>query len=220
MLENIFNKIKEDWKSFFEQEFKKEYFNQLLKNIYIEYKNNICFPKKENIFRLFTLIKPKDIKVVILGQDPYHGKNQANGLAFSVNNDIPLPPSLINIFKELFNDLNIKRTNGDLTSWVKQGVFLYNCISTVKKGIPCSHENLGWKIFTKSLILFLNKINNGIIYILWGKKSQIYSEIIKSKYVIVSAHPSPFSYSKFSNSKPFSKANNFLKLENKKEIIW
>ncbi len=221
MLElELFKDIKSDWLLFFENEKNKEYFSSLLKNLKKEYENYVCYPKINDIFKLFKTISIHNIKVVIFGQDPYHCENQANGLAFSVNPNMKLPPSLKNIFKELKNDLNIIKDNGDLSSWVNQGIFLCNCILTVRKNSPNSHQNLGWNNFTLSLIQYLNIQKKDIIYVLWGKKAQAYKKFIHSQNIIISAHPSPFSYHKFVNSKPFSKINNILINNNDLPINW
>ncbi|WP_041618340.1 uracil-DNA glycosylase [Spiroplasma diminutum] len=183
------------------------------------------YPPKEDIFRVFKLIKPSEIKVIIIGQDPYHGENQANGIAFSVYNKVKTPPSLKNIFKELKNDLNIDHfDNNDLSNWVKQGVFLINSCLTVEKGNPNSHKDLGWD---KVILKILNNLtinNKDIIYCLWGNYAKkLYNSLVykNEQMTIFSAHPSPFSYKNgFENSKPFSKINNILELNNNKKIDW
>lgn len=209
-----------DWKEFFNNEIKKPYFKQMLKNIDNEYKNNICYPTKTDIFRLFRLIEPKNIKVVILGQDPYHGPGQANGIAFSVNNGVKKPPSLVNIFHELKKDLNIDHhASGNLYHWVKKGVFLYNIIGSVVDKISLSHKDIGWNNFSKNLIIYLNNIRNNIIYVLWGNYAKQYSKyIINKNNIIKGAHPSPFSYNLFKDQHFFLKIN-YLLLKNKKNII-
>ncbi|WP_374696086.1 uracil-DNA glycosylase [Spiroplasma endosymbiont of Polydrusus formosus] len=208
------------WEEFFDNEIKKPYFKQLLKNIDREYKSKICYPKKTDIFRLFTLIEPKNIKVVIIGQDPYHGPSQANGLAFSVNNGIKNPPSLVNIFHELKKDLEIDHyDSGNLDHWSKNGVFLYNTIGSVVTKTPLSHKNIGWTTFSQNLIIYLNEIRDDIIYVLWGNYAKQYSKYIFNKdNIIKGAHPSPFSYSLFKDQQFFLKIN-YLLLKNKKKII-
>ena len=201
-----------DWHYVLSEELNKEYFKNLLEKIELKYSSKIVFPKKENIFNAFKLTSFKDVRVVMIGQDPYHGENQAHGLAFSVKND-RLPPSLKNIFKELKSDLKIEKNSGDLTSWSKKGVLLLNTILTVEKGRPLSHKNIGWEIFTDNVIKTISLEKKGIIFVLWGNNA-IEKEYLIDKnkhYVIKSSHPSPFSANKgFFGSKPFSKINNIL----------
>ncbi|WP_158637916.1 uracil-DNA glycosylase [Spiroplasma monobiae] len=183
------------------------------------------YPPQEDIFRVFKIIKPKDIKVVIIGQDPYHGPQQANGIAFSVSNNVKTPPSLKNIFKELKSDLDIDHfNNNDLLGWVKQGVFLINSCLTVKKGEPNSHKNLGWDKVILKILDEINNFNKDIIYCLWGNYAKkIYNSLVykNEKKIIFSAHPSPFSFKNgFEKSNPFSKINLMLKSTNQKEINW
>lgn len=208
------------WNIFFNIQNKKKYFINLKKQLNKEYTNYICFPKSKNIFILFNLIEPKNIKIVIIGQDPYYKNNQANGIAFSVNKGINIPRTLINIFQELKKDLNISHFfSGDLREWVKQGIFLFNVIWTVRKNKPLSHKNIGWLEFSKNLIIYLNDINNNIIYVLWGKYAKIYSLWIKNKNnIIQGSHPSPLSYYIFKNKHFFIKINKLLR-KNKKEMI-
>lgn len=182
------------------------------------------FPKQELVFRALELTPIENVKVLILGQDPYHGENQANGLAFSVNKDIKLPPSLKNIYKELNSDLGMEiPTHGDLTSWAKQGVLLLNSILTVEKDKPASHRKLGWEEYTDSIIKQISKEKKNIIFILWGKYAESKRDLIDSKkhLIIISPHPSPFSARKgFFGSKPFSRTNAYLKQHGIKEIDW
>lgn len=181
------------------------------------------YPSYENIFRALNLTQFKDVKVVIIGQDPYHGENEANGLAFSINKEVKITPSLRNIFKELKNDLNIDRTNTDLSSWAKQGVLLLNSILTVEKDTPLSHSNIGWQEITNYIIKYISSNKNNVVFILWGNFAKQYKEIIdSSKHLIIeSAHPSPFSANRgFFNSKPFSRTNNYLKKNNQSVIDW
>nr|WP_211282848.1 uracil-DNA glycosylase [Spiroplasma floricola] len=183
------------------------------------------YPLKEDIFKVFKLIKPKDIKVIIIGQDPYHGPNQANGIAFSVSNNVKTPPSLKNIFKELKSDLNIDHfKNNDLSNWVSQGVFLINSCLTVEKGNPNSHKDLGWDKIILKILNKINEINKDIIYCLWGNYAKkLYNSLVykDERKIIYSPHPSPFSFKKgFEDSKPFSKINLMLKNINKKIINW
>ena len=185
-------------------------------------KNNI-YPSSENIFRALNLTNFKDVKVVIIGQDPYHGENEANGLAFSINNDVKITPSLRNIFKELQNDLNIKRTNTDLSSWAKQGVLLLNSILTVEKDKPLSHSDIGWQEITNFIIKYINDNKNHVVFVLWGNYAKKFKDLIDSKkhYIIESPHPSPLSATRgFFGSKPFSKINNYLIKNNQSAIDW
>ena len=185
--------------------------------------NNI-FPPKKQIFRALELTPFENIKVVILGQDPYHGEGEANGLAFSVNKGIKLPPSLRNIYKELESDLGVKPPiQGDLTSWAKQGVLLLNSVLTVEKDKPGSHRNIGWEEYTDTIIKEISDKKENIVFILWGKYAQSKKDLIDERkhLVISSPHPSPFSARKgFFGSKPFSTTNTYLKSKGKKEIDW
>ena len=175
------------------------------------------------MFNAFKLTDFKDIKVVILGQDPYHGEKEAMGLSFSVRRGVRTPPSLRNIFKELKDDLNIDRCDTDLSDWAKQGVFLLNTVLTVEKDKANSHKEVGWEIFTDYVIKEINDKLNNVVFILWGRQARVKKRIITNpnNYIIESAHPSPLSaYNGFFGSKPFSKTNNYLKKHNKTEINW
>lgn len=182
------------------------------------------FPPKEEIFRAFSLTPINTVKVVILGQDPYHGQGEANGLAFSVNKDISIPPSLKNIYKELNSDLGLDiPKHGDLTAWAKQGVLLLNSILTVEKDKPGSHRKIGWEEYTDSLIKGISDRRENVVFILWGKYAESKKILIdESKHLIlVSPHPSPFSARKgFFGSKPFSKTNAYLIKNNIEPIDW
>lgn len=182
------------------------------------------YPKKEDCLCLFDLIDPNDIKVVIIGQDPYHNPNQANGIAFSASNEIKTPKSLINIFKELKSDLKIEHfDNNDLSGWVKQGVLLINTCWTVIKNNPGSHAKLGWQLIVSDILNSLNKDNSNIVYCLWGNYAKgVYEKLeFKTNNVISSAHPSPFSCLKgFKGTKPFSKINTILLNNNLEPIDW
>ena len=181
------------------------------------------YPESSYVFRSLNLCLPNRISVVIIGQDPYHGKGQANGLAFSVNKGFPIPPSLRNIFKELKSDLDISISNcGDLDAWAKQGVLLLNTCLTVEESKPGSHQNIGWEEFTDDVINQISK-KGSIVFILWGAKAHAKEVIINqdNNLIIKSAHPSPFSASRgFFGTRPFSRTNNFLKENSKKEINW
>ena len=183
----------------------------------------IIFPKYENIFNALKLTDYDDVKVVILGQDPYHGENEAHGLSFSVLDGVKRPPSLDNIFRELYSDLGIKRTNNNLSDWAKQGVLLLNAIITVEKDHPLSHKGRGWEIFTDNIIKYLNERKKPIVFILWGNYARSKKQLITNPrhYIIESAHPSPLSASRgFFGSKPFSKCNAFLRDNGMEEIKW
>ncbi len=198
-----------------------EKFNIFYTLIKEEYKKENIFPKFEEIFKAFELTDFNEVKVVILGQDPYHGENQANGLAFSVNSDIKLPPSLRNVFLEIEHDLGIINTNGNLSNWARQGVFLLNSILTVKKAKPGSYANTYWEEFTDIVINRLSKRGN-IVFLLWGKYAQSKEKIIEDgNYIISTSHPSPFSvYRGFRGSNIFSKTNEILSSIESEEIDW
>lgn len=208
------------WEKIIDAEKEKKYYKDLILFIDNEYKNKVIYPKKENIFSALDNTSFDNVKVVIIGQDPYHGTNQAHGLAFSVEN-AKMPPSLRNIFKELNSDLGIKRENNNLTNWSEQGVLLLNAILTVEDNKPLSHKNKGWEIFTDLIIKETSKKGN-IVFILWGNYARSKKNLIlENNYIIESVHPSPLSASRgFFGSKPFSKTNNYLKENNIKEIKW
>ena len=204
------------WDKVLEEEYNKDYFYNLVKKVETEYNNpnKEIFPSKSKIFRALVLTDYDDVKVVILGQDPYHGKGQANGLAFAVNSGVPLPPSELNLYKELKADLGIEISrNGDLTSWAKQGVLLLNTVLTVEKDKAFSHRDFGWERFTDAIIEKLNEREKPIIFVLWGRAAIDKAKLITNKnhYIISSAHPSPLSANRgFFGSKPFSKINSQL----------
>lgn len=212
------------WNNFFQNENNQSYFSQLLSNIKREYQIYTCFPQWEEIFNAFKITPLETVKVVILGQDPYHQPQQAHGLAFSVKDKTPLPPSLKNIFQELKNDLNIeKHNNGNLTSWSKQGVLLLNTTLTVRQGQPNSHLQYGWTTFTDHVLSFLNFNCSNLVFILWGKNARSKKTLIDRTrhYILESVHPSPLSaYGGFFNSKPFSKTNDWLVLKSNLPILW
>lgn len=216
-------KVNNNWDIILKDEYEKEYFKNLLNYINEEYNNKTVYPLKENIFKALEYTDYNDIKVVILGQDPYHGEGEAQGLSFSIPNDIKITPSLRNIFKELKNDLNIERTNTDLSDWAKQGILLLNAILTVCKDTPLSHKDKGWEIFTDEIIKKINEREEPVVFILWGNYARSKKKLITNKnhYIIESAHPSPLSASRgFFDSKPFSKTNNILNSINKESIRW
>lgn len=212
------------WNNFLENEHEKEYMLSLRCRLEVDIKKekNI-YPETSNIFKAFELTSPNKVKVIILGQDPYHRFNQANGLSFSVSKKIDIPPSLRNIFKEIKNDLGINNEeNGDLSSWAKQGVLLLNTNLTVEEKKPGSHSNLGWEIFTDKVICDLSK-KKGIVFMLWGIKATKKANLIDSSknLILISPHPSPLSaYRGFFGCKHFSQCNNYLKQNRKKEINW
>ncbi|MBO4600700.1 MAG: uracil-DNA glycosylase [Bacilli bacterium] len=190
---------------------------------YINSNKDIIYPSKENIFKAFNLTDFNNVKVVIIGQDPYHGEGEANGLAFSLNEEVNITPSLRNIFKELKDDLNIDRKSKDLSGWAKQGVLLINSILTVEKDKPMSHKNLGWQEITDYIIKYISDNKSNVVFILWGRESEEKKKFIDENkhYVIISSHPSPFSARKgFFGSKPFSKTNNYLQKNNQSAIDW
>ena len=215
--------INKKWDIILKDELKKDYFKNLGIFVKNEYKTKTIFPPYENIFDALRFTDYDDVKVVILGQDPYHGLGEAHGLSFSVKENVKMPPSLQNIFKELYSDLGIKRTKSDLTDWSKEGVLLLNSIMTVVKDTPLSHKNKGWEIFTDTIISKLNDRVDPVIFLLWGSFARSKKELITNKRhkIIESVHPSPLSANRgFFGSKPFSKINNYLKDMNKEEIKW
>lgn len=200
-----------------------EYFDQLWSNVKKEYETEKCFPPKKQIFRALELTPFEEVKVVIIGQDPYHNDFQANGLCFSVSEQVPAPPSLKNIFKELQDDLGIVRTKKELDDWAGQGILLLNATLTVKAHTPNSHKNLGWEKLTDFIIKEISYRKENVVFVLWGAFAQKKEELINSsKHLIVkSAHPSPFSvYRGFYGSKPFSQINEYLKSKNIDPICW
>ena len=212
-----------EWIDFINEEKKKEYYQILKQKVDEEYKNYLCHPDYNNIFHAFSVTHLNDIKVVILGQDPYHEPNQAHGLAFSVLCD-KLPPSLINIYKEMSSDLGVNvNQDGNLDYLAKQGVLLLNTTLTVRDGKAFSHKDFGWDIFTDNVISLINKIDKPIVFILWGAPAGKKKKLLNNPnhLIIESAHPSPLSaYRGFFGSKPFSKTNDFLIKNNIKPIKW
>ena len=211
------------WRKILKSEFSKEYFKNLNNFLIEEDKKHNLFPEKEKIFAAINKTEFDKVKIIILGQDPYHGINQANGIAFSVNDKTPSPPSLKNIFKELSSDLNKDTNNVKLNNWAKQGVLLLNSILTVREDEPCSHQNKGWEIFTDKIVESLANKRQGLIFIIWGSKAKkkIKSIDLSNHYVLESSHPSPLSsYRGFFGCRHFSKSNKILRSLNKKEIQW
>lgn len=215
--------INKKWDIVLKDEMNKDYFKNLGIFVKTEYKNKIIYPEYKNIFNALRYTDYDQIKVVILGQDPYHGDKEAHGLSFSVREGIKMPPSLLNIFKELYTDLGIKRTKTDLTDWASEGVLLLNSIMTVVKDSPLSHKGKGWEIFTDRVIELLGEREEPMVFILWGSYARSKKELIKNKkhLILESVHPSPLSASRgFFGSKPFSKTNEFLIKNNIEPIKW
>ena len=213
-----------NWELFFKEEEQKEYYKKLMDKVDEAYENSVVFPLKDKMYNAFDLTSLENLKVVILGQDPYHGAGQAQGLAFSTPANIKNPPSMVNILKEIKDDIgNSSCLDGDLTSWAKDGVLLVNAILTVEEGKPKSHHKFGWEIFTDNLIKFISTNCQDIVFILWGSSAIKKEKIIdKSKHHILSGvHPSPLSsYRGFFGCKHFSKTNAILKEIKKKPINW
>ncbi|MGN2368783.1 MULTISPECIES: uracil-DNA glycosylase [unclassified Clostridium] len=218
------NILKNDWNNYIGNEFEKDYYLKLRKNLAQEYKTKTIYPDMYNIFNALHYTAFDDVKVVILGQDPYHGPNQAHGLSFSVNPGVRTPPSLLNIYKELKDDIGCYiPNNGYLKKWADQGILLLNTVLTVRAGEANSHKNIGWQIFTDNIIKVLNTREKPIVFILWGNNAIRKEELITNPkhHIIKSVHPSPLSASRgFFGSKPFSKTNEFLKNDNETLIDW
>jgi len=217
--------IHPSWKTVLSEEFEKPYFEHLIDFVKSEYKSHVCYPKGSQIFNAFDHCHFDDVKVVIIGQDPYHGPNQANGLCFSVNDGIPFPPSLQNIFKEIETELKQPQPlTGNLERWADQGVLLLNATLTVRQGEAGSHQKRGWETFTDAVIQKVSNEKENVIFLLWGGFAQKKGMLIdSSKHLILnSGHPSPLSANRgfwFGNNH-FLKANDYLKSLGKKEIVW
>lgn len=216
--------LKNNWHDIIKNEFKKDYFLELNDFLISEYQTQKIYPEYQDIFNALTFTSYDNVKVVILGQDPYHGQGQAHGLSFSVNPGIPIPPSLKNIYKELHNDLNCYiPNNGYLKKWTKQGVLLLNTVLTVRENMANSHKNKGWEQFTDKIIKLLNQRQDPVVFILWGNNAQSKIKLINKTrhFIIKSAHPSPLSANRgFFCSKPFSKTNEYLLSIGKTPIDW
>ena len=212
------------WDEILKEEYNEEYFKNLISFVKDEYKAKTIYPKENEVFNAFRYTDFDNVKVVILGQDPYHGPNQAEGLSFSVSNEVLKPPSLQNIFKELESDLGIPfPKKNSLKPWASQGVLLLNAVLTVEEHKPTSHKDKGWETFTDNVIKALNQKKEPVVFILWGAYARNKKSLITNPnhYIIESAHPSPFSARNgFFGSKPFSKTNEFLKSHNIEEINW
>jgi uracil-DNA glycosylase len=216
--------IEDSWKKALENEFGREYFKKLSGFIREEYTTHTIYPAPKDVFRAFNLCPFDQVKVVIIGQDPYHGPKQANGLSFAVHEDVAIPPSLRNIFEEIKSDTGKEPIqNGDLSRWATQGVLLLNATLTVRAESPGSHQNKGWEEFTDAVIQTLSDKCENLVFILWGNYAKKKGAVIdSSKHLVLSSpHPSPFSaYSGFFGSKPFSQANAYLKKKGLQEIDW
>lgn len=216
--------LKNDWAPLLEAEFEKPYYLKLRQFLVDEYNNRVVYPDKYDIYNALHYTPFENTKVVILGQDPYHGPGQAHGLSFSVQPGVKAPPSLQNIFKELRDDLGCRiPNNGCLVKWAEQGVLLLNTVLTVRKSSPNSHRGMGWETFTDQVIRTLNEREKPVVFILWGRNAQAKQELITSPrhLIIKSPHPSPFSADRgFFGSRPFSKTNQFLREIGSTEIDW
>ena len=223
-MQTTFANIKSDWNSILKDELQKAYFQNLTSFLKEKRKIYSVFPEEKNVFEAFNLTPLNKTKVVIIGQDPYHGKGQAHGLSFSVPNGFKIPPSLKNIFKELHADLGLQiPTNGNLTKWAEQGVLLLNVTLTVKEKEAGSHQKQGWETFTNHIINTISDEKEGVVFLLWGKFAQNKTDLIDSKkhFILKAPHPSPFSaYSGFFGCKHFSKTNEILIKNNQKPIDW
>ncbi|MBO5888919.1 MAG: uracil-DNA glycosylase [Clostridia bacterium] len=217
-------KITQNWFELLKEEFEKPYFKNLQKFLDEEYSKYTIYPKVEKIFNALNKVKYNDVKVVIIGQDPYHEPGQAHGLSFSVEEGVNLPPSLQNIYKEINSDLGVPISkSGNLTCWAKQGVLLLNTVLTVRRSQANSHQNKGWEIFTSKVIELLNKREAPIVFMLWGNSAKKIGEKITNPnhFILKSAHPSPLSaYNGFFGCKHFSKANEFLISKGYNKIDW
>lgn len=216
--------IEKSWQVELQAELTSQYFKDLEAFVNYEYQTQLCFPPYDQIFAAFEHTSFIEVKVVIIGQDPYHGYGQANGLCFSVSQSAKIPNSLINIFKERTNDVDVPfPTHGNLMQWAKQGVLLLNATLTVREGQAGSHQKKGWETFTDSVICILSEKKENLVFILWGAYAQEKKSLInvEKHFVIESVHPSPLSaYRGFFGSKPFSKTNNYLKSKGKSTIEW
>ena len=217
-------KINNDWQDFFERETKKDYYLKLRDFLKNEYNNYTVYPPMEEIFNAFKITPLSKVKVVILGQDPYYNQGQAMGLSFSVKDGIKPPPSLVNIYREISNDLNqeINISSGNLTRWAEQGVFLLNTTLTVRDGEPLSHKGHGWEIFTDNVIRTLNENDSPKVFLLWGNNAKAKKNLITNKnhLILEAGHPSPLSVRYFYGCKHFSKTNDFLIKNGLKPIKW
>lgn len=216
--------ITNDWQEYLKPEYKKDYYKKLYKTVVEEYKNHVIFPPADDIFNAFHFTPLKEVKCVIIGQDPYHNVGQAQGLCFSVSPDVDIPPSLVNIYKELHDDIGCDiPDNGDLRAWARQGVLLLNTVLTVRAHEANSHKGIGWEEFTDAAIRILNEQDRPIVFILWGGPAGRKAQMLNNpKHLVLKApHPSPLSsYRGFFGSKPFSKTNAFLEAHGVAPIDW
>ena len=213
------------WEPILKEEFQKSYFRELSAFVEQEYKHQRCYPPREEVFRAFDLCSPHDLKVVIIGQDPYHGDGQANGLSFSVTGEAPHPPSLVNIFRELQNDVQKPYPeSGDLSSWARQGVLMLNATLTVRSSQAGSHQGKGWEQFTDGVIKKISENYEGIVFMLWGgfagKKQKLID--LEKHHVLLSGHPSPLSANRgyWFGNRHFSQCNKLLEQEGRSPIVW
>ncbi|AQW82032.1 uracil-DNA glycosylase, family 1 [Campylobacter pinnipediorum subsp. pinnipediorum] len=216
-------KIEQGWKDSLKDEFLSPYFAKIKQSLIEAKKQNKVYPPSKLIFNAFNLTPFDNVKVVILGQDPYHRPNQAMGLSFSVPKGEKIPPSLVNVYKEIYDDLGIKQpSSGDLSKWAKQGVLLLNSTLSVNEGMPNSHSNFGWQIFTDAVIKKLSDTKDGLVFLLWGNYAKIKSNLIdKDRHLVLFApHPSPLARGGFFGCKHFSKTNNYLIKQGKEPIDW
>ena len=225
LLKKAQDKIRPSWRQLLEQEFEKQYFADLTHALSDRYlSNRQIYPPLDQIFASLSFVEFKETKIIIIGQDPYHSENKANGLAFSVNKGQRIPPSLTNIFKELSSDMQIEiPKTGCLSGWCKQGVLLLNTVLTVEKGLPNSHKNIGWETFTSFIVKIINDQLTSCVFMLWGMNANKFNNLLdKSKHLVMSApHPSPFSArTGFFGCKHFSKANKFLQEQNRDIVDW
>lgn len=222
----LYKDIDFSWKPFFDVETQKEYFSQLMQDVENEYNTSICFPPKNLIFNAFATCKLNDLKVVIIGQDPYHGEGEANGLCFSVNDGVKIPPSLKNIFAEINSDFDsiFLPTNGNLERWAAQGILLLNAGLTVRKDEANSHKHLKWNVFTDNVIRYISDNNKNVVFMLWGSFAHKKGvKIDREKHLVLEAgHPSPLSANRgfWFGNKHFSQANAYLKTIGKTQIDW
>ncbi|MDD3404203.1 MAG: uracil-DNA glycosylase [Hespellia sp.] len=216
--------INGDWEAALREEFKKPYYRELFQKVNAEYKNNLIFPPAEDVFNAFHLTPLKEVKVVILGQDPYHNHGQAHGLCFSVKKGVDIPPSLVNIYKELQDDVGCTiPSHGELTKWAEQGVLMLNTVLTVRAHQANSHRGIGWEEFTDAAIMALNGQDRPIVFLLWGAPAQRKKRMLNNpRHLILEApHPSPLSaYRGFFGSRPFSQTNEFLRANGIEPIDW
>jgi uracil-DNA glycosylase len=223
-MSHLITNLKNDWANLLGKELQKPYYLELREFLKKEYSENTIYPNRNDIFNSLHFTPYQEVKVVLLGQDPYHGPNQAEGLSFSVKEDIPIPPSLRNMFKELQDDIGCPLpTEGSLVHWAEQGVLLLNTVLTVRKGEANSHRGKGWEQFTDQVINKLNDREKPVIFMLWGRQAQSKKRFIDTSrhFIIESPHPSPLSAHRgFFGSKPYSKANEFLKEMGEEEIDW